>query len=61
MKEYYRNDIQIKLDIEDHKDILKEHFGNDISVANSNYNTRLIYNQKKPEHIQLTIYYTSSH
>ena len=55
MKDYFRNDITISLDFGKHKEILKERFGTDLSV--STYDSRLIYNQRKPEYLQLTIYY----
>ena len=58
MKDYFRHDITISLDIESHKDKLSETFGKDLS--NCDYDSRLIYNQRNPEYLQLTIFYKQS-
>ena len=58
MQDYFRNDITIGLDLEAHKEILSETFGVDLS--NCDYDSRLIYNQRNPEYLQLTIYYKQS-
>lgn len=58
MKDYFQNDISIGLDLEGHRDILSETFGMDLS--NSDYDSRVIYNQRNPEYLQLTIYYKQS-
>ncbi|HET6558027.1 MAG TPA: hypothetical protein VFG54_11980 [Prolixibacteraceae bacterium] len=58
MKNYFRHDITICVDIEAHKDVLKEAFGENLS--NCDYDSKLIYNQRNPEYLQLTIYYKQS-
>ncbi len=55
MKDYFRNDIIVNLDFDKHKEILKERIQEKLSI--STYNSRLIYNQRKSEYSQLTIYY----
>jgi len=54
MNEYFRNDIILSLDLKSHPDVLKE------ENQNRNYDARLIHNQKKPEYVQLTIFYKPS-
>ncbi len=58
MRGYFRHDITISLDIESYKDKLSETYGEDLS--NCNYDSRLIYNQRNPEHLILTIFYKQS-
>lgn len=58
MKDYFRDDITISLDIEAHKYILSETFGE--NLVNCDYDSRLIHNQRNPEYLQLTIYYKPS-
>ncbi len=60
MKDYFQKDIQIELLIENHTELLEKEFGGAISVSNSIYDLRILYNRKKPEHILLTIYSQSS-
>jgi hypothetical protein len=57
MKDYFRTDIEIKLDFDEHKKILKERIQEELLVPISNYKSKLIYNQRKPEYSKLTIYY----
>lgn len=56
MKDYFQKDLQIELLIEKHAELLNERYGGAISVSNSIHDLRLLFNQRKPEHIQLTIY-----
>jgi hypothetical protein len=55
MKDYFRRDIKVNLDFGEHKELLKERIQEEVSI--STYNSSLIYNQRKPEYSQLTIYY----
>ena len=58
MNDYFQNDITVGLDLETHRTILSKMFGKRIS--NSDYDTRLIHNQRNPECLQLMIYYKQS-
>lgn len=58
MSDYFRDDITIGLEIEPHIELLKDTFGEDLT--NVNLDTRLVYNQRNPEFLQLTIYYKPS-
>ena len=58
MNDYFQNDITVGLELETHKDILQKTFRENIS--NGDYDTRLIYNQRNPEYLQLSIYYEPS-
>jgi hypothetical protein len=55
MKEYFQNDIKIELYLEDSHEFFGRNFGG--NIFNKEYDTRLVYNQRNPEHLQLTIYY----
>jgi hypothetical protein len=58
MSEYYREDISIGLEIEPHIGLLRDSLGGE--VTNADFEIKLIYNQRNPEFIHLTIYYTPS-
>ncbi|MCX6230865.1 MAG: hypothetical protein NTZ33_04920 [Bacteroidetes bacterium] len=58
MKDYFRNDITLSINFEGYKDLLNEQYSEVLLV--SNYDSSLIYNQRKPEYLQLTIYYIPS-
>lgn len=55
MNEYFQNDISIELYLEDSNKFFGKKFGG--NIFNKEYNTRLIFNQRNPEHLQLIIYY----
>lgn len=55
MKEYFQNDIKIELYLEDSHKFFERNFGN--NIFNKEYDTRLVYNQRNPEHLSLIIYY----
>ncbi|MCC9070971.1 hypothetical protein LNQ49_05080 [Flavobacterium sp. F-65] len=55
MKEYFQRDIQISLHLAGHQALLGEIIEGDIQ--NVQYDARLVYNERKPEHLQLLIYY----
>lgn len=57
MKDYFRTDIEIKLDFDKHKEVLKERIQEELLITISNYKSKLIYYQRKPEYPILTIYY----
>ncbi|MBZ4035264.1 hypothetical protein K6T82_10835 [Flavobacterium sp. 17A] len=57
MKDYYQKDVPILLKLAEHKEVLD---GFPTESANSQYDARLIYNQRKPEEVQLKIYYKPS-
>lgn len=58
MKEYFQRDVQISLQLSKHQELLREIIvGN---TENIQYDTRLIYNERKPEELQLIIYYKST-
>tara|TARA_R110002033_G_scaffold168465_1_gene208293 strand:+ start:169 stop:357 length:189 start_codon:yes stop_codon:yes gene_type:complete len=57
MKDYFRVDIKVTLDFNKQKKILKERIQEELLISNSNYKSKLIYNQRKPEYSKLTIYY----
>ena len=58
--DYFQNDIRVCIDMSEYEGILEEQFGNMKSPLISTYDSRLIYNQIKPELIQLTIYHPHS-
>lgn len=58
MKEYFQKDIKIELHLEDQNETFGENFIDKIS--NKEYDSRLVYNQRNPEYLQLTIYYKQS-
>lgn len=55
MKDYFQDDISISIDFSKTTDILNKHFTEPKSDAT--YDSRLKHNQRKPEHLQLTIFY----
>ncbi|MFC6996387.1 hypothetical protein [Rufibacter roseus] len=60
MKDYFQRDNLISLNLKDAYDVLDDAIKPVEPYTNSVYNSRLIYNQKKPEVLYLTIYYSPS-
>lgn len=58
MKDYFQNDIKIQLNLEDEIETFGEHFKD--KITNKEFETKLLYNQRKPEYLTLTIFYEQS-
>ena len=58
MNDYYREDIKVTLDFKSQTKLLGKAY--DADLSDKEYDTRLLYNQRKPEYLQLTIYYEPS-
>ncbi|MFH7001648.1 MULTISPECIES: hypothetical protein [Flavobacterium] len=57
MKDYFQNDVPILLKLSEHKELLDGFPG---ESGDSQFDARLIYNQRRPEEAQLIIYYKPS-
>ena len=58
MKDYFQKDIPVLLNFTDYKQLLNGFARHE--ADQNQYDSRLIYNQRKPEELQLTIYYKSA-
>jgi hypothetical protein len=58
MKDYFQKDIPVLLNFTDYKELLNGFARHE--AEQTRYDTRLIYNQRRPEELQLTIYYKSA-
>lgn len=60
MKEYYQEDIQVCIDFLAYAETLDAHFGHVGTALSSHYDARIVHNHRKPEYINLIIYYSQS-
>ena len=60
MTDYYKDDIQVCVNFLDHNETLEAHFGQAGATVESHYDASIVSDHRKPQHINLILYYAPS-